>query len=406
MKKILIFNILLYLINLILIYMFNISANFIATFIILTFIYLFISIFIIKVFKGSTLNINMIFYILILVIFAQGLILFNFNNEISVKENRKLVHFPDVNPFHEGFAEQMDSYINDRIGLRNEVINIYSKLMNHLNHINIMSGAIKGIDNWLFYNNEEDDFRYFTRSKSFTDKQLENIKEVIDKNIEFCSKHSIELVTIIVPNKSTIYPEFYSPYFNKIQGVDNYIILKNYLEKHINGSIVMPYDILINGKDKLLYFPLDTHWTSNGAYLAYKELEEKIIEKFPYYKRLGINDIKECQENQLNDLERVLNIELEKKPITALCLKKNKVLNIDSSDQLHSVKSYGDKKAPKILLIHDSFMVALSPFIEKGASYIGQIWTYNTDFSVYSEQILQFKPDLIIWEKVERHMFF
>lgn len=65
-------------------------------------------------------------------------------------------------------------------------------------------------------------------------------------------------------------------------------------------------------------------------------------------------------------------------------------------------KSYGSKDAPKILLVHDSFMVELAPFIEKGALAIGSIWTYDKDFNKISDMILSFKPDLIIWERVER----
>ncbi len=406
MKKILIFNVLLYLINIILIYKLNISVNFIVTFIIITFIYLLLSIFILKAFKDTVLNINMIFYIFTFIIFAQGVILFNFNNSISAKENRNLASFPDVNPFHEGFAEQMDSYINDRIGLRNNATDLFRKL-NFFNDFNIMSRVLIGVDNWLFFNTENDDFKYFTRSKSFTDEKLEKVKEVMNKNIEFCKKHGIELITLIAPNKSTIYPELYNPYFNKLKGVDNYIILKNYIEKNINTSVIMPYDELMNGKDKLLYYPLDTHWTSNGAYIAYQVLEEKIIEKFPYYKRLNKNDIKECQQNQSNDLEVMLNIKFDRKPIQSICTVENNLLIVKRTDppQLNSVKSYGGEKAPKILLIHDSFMHALSPFIEKGASHIGHLWIYDNDFSNYSEQILQFKPDIIIWEKIERSMF-
>lgn len=47
-------------------------------------------------------------------------------------------------------------------------------------------------------------------------------------------------------------------------------------------------------------------------------------------------------------------------------------------------------------------MVELAPFIEKGALAIGSIWTYDKDFNKISDMILSFKPDLIIWERVER----
>ncbi len=173
----------------------------------------------------------------------------------------------------------------------------------------------------------------------------------------------------------------------------------------------MPYNELTKAKENLLYFVKDSHWNSYGAYTAYKLLESSIKEIYPSYKTIDADEIIKCDRSDYthNDLEKMLGIiNITSNTVQDICPKEKGILDLRYENAHQTIwwkKSYGSKEAPKILLIHDSFMVELAPFIEKGASQIGSIWTYGNDFNSLSDIILSFKPDLIIWERVERLWF-
>ena len=408
MKKITLLVILLYIINLVLVLLIDEDINKLISILFISIIYAALYICIIKIYRKTKRADNILFFAFIIIITMQGLIFFNYKNTVSSIENRVLASLPEVNLFHENFAEEMDAYINDRIGLRNEAVKIYG-IIPYIKDYNIQDKVIKGINGWL-YLNDGDSYLYYQGVKNYTDEKLEQIKSNIKSNMEFCEKNNIKLITIIPPDKTTVYPEYYNPYIKKLPGKTNYEILKEFIENTFpNKNIILPYNEIINAKqDKVIYFSKDSHWNSYGAYSGYKVLAEDIAEVFPAYKIISEKDIIKCDRSEYtyNDLEKMLGIKnITKDNSTDICPKEKNILDLKYENAHKTIwwqKSYGSKDAPKILLVHDSFMVELAPFIEKGALAIGSIWTYDKDFNKISDMILSFKPDLIIWERVER----
>lgn len=407
MKRLILTISFLFIMNLLIIYKINQGIDLAASIISILIIYFIITVFTFRIYKQDKNFIGIVFYIIAAVILGQGMIFFTYTKSISSEENRQLAKFPDVNPFHEDFAEQMDKYINDRIGLREYALKIYSRI-NLFDGINLKSIVITGQNGWLFLNNENDIFTYFQRVKTYTPEKLNTIKELVEDNIKFCQDNGIDFVLVIPPNKSTVYPEYYNKYINKKTGKDNYLVLKEYITQNFpNAHILMPYDELINLKNQTGYYSTDTHWNSIGAFTAYKSLEKVIRQVNPEYSLFDNNIIKECEQDVLYDLEYLSNnVRSAGKKYKGICIdgiENIKLVQNNKSAEWH--KAYGGEKAPRILLIHDSFMQELAPFISTGASYLGQIWTYEPEFSKISDLILEYKPDIIIWERIERYWF-
>lgn len=408
MKKLILLISLLFIINIIFICNINQGTDLYISITAALIIYAVISLFTIRIFKNDKNYISIIFYITAALVLGQGVIFFTYTKSISSDENRKLAQFPDVNPFHEDFAEEMDRYINDRIGLRQYALKIYTKI-DFFANLNLSNNVIAGKEGWLFLNSENDNIKYFQRAQKYTADKLNKVNALIDKNIKFCQDNGIELIMLIPLNKSTIYPEYYNKYIRKTDGIDNYLILKDYLNKKLpNAHIVMPYDELMNDKENnMLYHKTDTHWNTFGAYTAYKSLEKEIKKVNKEYALLDESRIKKCEKDVLYDLEILRNnVKSAGKKYESICI--NGIDNITLKPNNKTAiwhKGYGGEKAPKILLIHDSFMKELAPFISTGASSIGQLWVYDTDFTKLSDVILESKPDIIIWERLERYWF-
>ena len=410
MKKISLLLIICFIINIITVFSLNKDLNRLVIICVSVLIYAALYIILLKIHKKTNQINNIIFFTFLIIITAQGIISFNYKNTVSSGENRVLALLPSVNPFHENFAKKMDTYINDRIGLRGEAIKIYSSIP-YMNDYNIQNKVLKGVDGWL-YLNDGNNYLYYQGVKKYNKEKLEVVRNSIEKNIEFCEKNNISLITIIPPDKATIYPEYYNKYIKKLSGKENYIILKEYIEKTFKDKkIIVPYNELTKAKENLLYFVKDSHWNSYGAYTAYKLLESSIKEIYPSYKTIDADEIIKCDRSDYthNDLEKMLGIiNITSNTVQDICPKEKGILDLRYENAHQTIwwkKSYGSKEAPKILLIHDSFMVELAPFIEKGASEIGSICTYDNDFNSLSDIILSFKPDLIIWERVERLWF-
>lgn len=408
MKKLILLISLLYIINVIFIFSTNHGIDLFISVISALIIYAVILLFTIRIFKKDKNYISIIFYITAALVLGQGLIFFTYTKTMSSSENRKLAQLPDVNPFHEDFAEEMDRYINDRVGLREYALKIYKKI-DFFKNLNLSNNVIEGKEGWLFFNSENDNIKYFQRAEKYTPDKLNAVKALIEKNIKFCQDNGIELIMIMPPNKSTIYPEYYNKYIRKTAGVDNYLILKDYLSKNLpDAHIVMPYDELVNDKENnTLYHKTDTHWNTFGAFDAYKSLEKEIKKVNKEYIMLDESRIKECEKDVLYDLEILSsNVKSAGKKYESICINGIEKIRLkENSKKAIWHKGYGGEKAPKILLIHDSFMKELAPFISTGASYIGQFWTYDKDFSKLSDVILESKPDIIIWERLERYWF-
>lgn len=408
MKKLILLISLLFIINIIFICNINQGTDLYISIIATLIIYAVISLFTIRIFKNDKNYISIIFYITAALVLGQGVIFFTYTKTMSSSENRKLAKFPSVNPFHEEFAEDMDRYINDRIGLREYALTIY-KRMNFFDKLNLSNNVIAGKEGWLFLNSESDNFKYFQRAQKYTPDKLNAVKALIEKNTKFCQDNGIELIIIIPPNKSTIYPEYYNKYIRKAAGKDNYLILKDYLNKNLqNAHVVMPYDELMNEKENnTLYHKTDTHWNTFGAFNLYKSLEKEIKKVNKEYTLFDESRIKKCEKDVGYDLETLsYNVKSAGQKYESICIDGLDNITLEPNNKTviwH--KGYGGEKAPNVLVINDSFMAELAPFISTGVSSLWHLWTYDADFSKVSDVILESKPDIIIWERLERFWF-
>lgn len=384
--------------------------NIIINIILATIIYLLMCYVSIKLYNSGNKVTNIIFINIVSLIMLQGVINFDFISKENKDENRVLAGFPKNNPFHEDFAEGVDSYINDRIGLRSDAGNMYSYFIK--NDYDFTQKVIAGQNGWLFYNSENDDYNYFSGVKTYSENNIEKIVEVIKENQEFCNENGIKLIITIPPNKSTVYPEYYSKYINKKDVNNNYLKLRNIISRNFDISLVMSFESLIESKKEYqLYYKTDTHWNRVGAYIFYKDIAnvvKNIDSNFQILNEEEI-DIKKIYNKFKGDLTKISNkldikrnIEMDYMDVHTKY--KQRLLFESKSETITITKGY-NYDGPKILFIHDSFFEYMEPFFEYGVSELGSLWVYESDFNKFKEQILNFKPDIIVWERLEKYWY-
>ena len=166
-------------------------------------------------------------------------------------------------------------------------------------------------------------------------------------------------------------------------------------------------------KDKYqLYYKYDTHWNNLGAYIGYSELMKSLN---IYVDNIDNVNIKSLSANErfnfadiyhYNDLANMLSLSKikyyndDKAYIISNYIIKNYETNyyISSENFSFNSKLYNNKS--NIMIIIDSFGLNMIDYIATGfkQSEFIHIETFK------NENITEYKPDIIVFESVERYL--
>lgn len=354
--------------------------------------------------------IQIAFIVCALLFFAFPILKFNRNGTISEKENRALaakpILFKDKN-FNEKIFSEYDAYFNDRFGGRNKLIvlnNAVNKLL-HANSIIANKLALQGQNGWLYYlgdNNLND----FFKTNLLDQNELISFKGKTENAIKWCEANGIKYLFLICPNKHSVYPENYL--FARPKGITRTDQIIKIL-KDLNVPYIFPRDYLISKKSEYtfpLYYETGTHWNQLAAMLTSQLLIEKMHSFFPNYMFPKIKyRIEKIEKSTYDSIQFMLNLPpaLNTRIICAPTEKKY-------SDLYTYIKNEGidgiitrasNPSLPRALIFRDSFFVALEPFVSPFFSETEYHWRQFCETD--KEYILQYKPDIIIFEAVERY---
>ena len=179
--------------------------------------------------------------------------------EVSVNEKRTLAKFPEFSVqklFNGKWEKDFETYISDHFPARNFFASTDSYYMLYSGR-NGSNGVYKGKDGYIIN----------TPVKCDEEKLNANITAINN----FVKNTVIETKIIVVPSTGYIMseelPKVHTEY-NDGEIIDD---IKNRAE---NAEFIDIRDALTENKDKQIYYKTDHHWTSYGAYLAYKKWAE------------------------------------------------------------------------------------------------------------------------------------
>lgn len=175
-------------------------------------------------------------------------------SDFSEGENRVLQSFPDVNikNITEGkFTKELSEYLSDHFPIRNSFINIKTSFEKNILKKKLINNIYVCDDGYFIENY----------------KKPENTDRIINTFNKFAENTNVKPDLILVPTAITIYddklPEFAYPY-SQLNEIDK-------IYSNTNTNNIDIYDILNSEKGKKeLFYRLDHHWTTDGAYLGYK----------------------------------------------------------------------------------------------------------------------------------------
>ena len=365
-------------------------------------------------------KLNTIFTVVFVLIILLPFLFMDHKTEVSKKENRTLAAFPRILT-NDGridleqiaaFPRLTDSYINDRFGFRNTFTTL-AKTLNKMSKT-INGSVVIGKNDWLFYSDYKDGNNIvdFFKTNLFTETEISQFITNIDRRRQWCENNNIKFIFLIAPNKHNVYPEYYP--FERPDGITRTEQIMAALPESLHGTVIYPLDSLLQhkGGQTPLYFETGTHWNMMGAYLAYEIVLDRMQQIFPQTGFPKIDFVTEISYDDSDSIAYMSGFSSYGKSTTPVMrpvegwehyyrYTKN-VEKDDLNGKGGIIIENTNPSLPRAIIFRDSFFMALEPFTSTLFSSAEYHWRWFTEHD--TQAILQNKPDIIIWEMVERYI--
>jgi alginate O-acetyltransferase complex protein AlgJ len=362
-------------------------------------------------------NVALILFFALLLIAPHVVELWEAGSQAPSVEQRKMAARPDTSLILKsfpGYAAQFEQYYQDSFGLREQMIRWNNRLRLLLFAESPIPGVRIGRDGWLFYANEWA-LEEYENVIPYKDRDLAKIKEITEERIHWLERRGMKLFILVAPEKATIYGEYLPPAIHRIGSQSRLDQLADYLRSDPGIEFIDPRDALFRAKQvQRLYHRTDTHWNGYGALIGYVTLMERIAHYFPAVRIPSAGDFMvSAAEGRGGDIARMLSLDDVIKEERITVAPKFTPRAVDGSrpypDPVDTavypgrgmvVKETKDPRLPKALVFRDSFASPLIPLLAESFQSTVFVWTH--DF--LPELIEREKPDLIIFECVERYL--
>lgn len=339
------------------------------------------------------------------------------NKEIDIKENRILSKKSQLfldNKINLNFGKETEDWLSDHFYKRELIIRENNKLNKIIKGRIENNLAFIGKEDWIFFKGDNSILNY-QNINLFSDEELNKIKDNLILREKYFNSKKAKYYTIIIPDKNKIYGDRYYPkYIKRINSIGRGKQLQLYLQNiNINNvSVIYPYESLLSkSKKSLIYWKNDTHWNTYGAYIGYLELMKEIKKDFPDIQKVEEKDLSISKKSHLNADLSVFLFDVDKKLKERYknILYENFSLKKENFSYVKKNGEYGENgiitksnKKYKVLVFRDSFAISMVPYISQTFGEVNYVWSHN--LNEYETLINDYKPDIVIYESVERYI--
>lgn len=343
------------------------------------------------------------------------------HEEKSVQENRMLaqyIPFIEKGKINFNYGRDFENWFNDRFNHREWLINLNSKLNLFLNRKLQSEKALHGKKNWLF-TTRWNSVAMFENKNLFSADELEQIGSKMQSLAAWAKKHHIKFYIMLVPDKESLYGEYYPDGYKKVGDVSRLAQTTAYLKQQKNLNVISVYEPLLAAKNKYtLFYKTGTHWNMRGAYVAYREMmrvlrsdfrnlplmEEKDFNITPKVEAdidiasaLGVNAYDTFPKKDLT--YEVFDLKKPQTQVTHTLLDKKKRVEeyayVSDNPNLHY----------KAVFLADSQFLRMNWYVaesfrEMKHFYVGYGRMYDLPF--LAKDIVSFRPDIFVLETGER----
>lgn len=349
--------------------------------------------------------ISITFCTLIGIALVCATIFFNRQGDVFSTEKRAIASKPSNITDFKGW----DAYFNDRFGGRDQLIDLANYIDRNLMDKTIKNAkAFQGKNGWFFYINTADGNNQgdFDKTNLLNEDELKQFKDEVTDITSWCHSNDIKCLFVICPNKHNVYPEYHI--LTRPDGkTRTEQLLEAFDQAHV--KCIYPLNYLLSKKKEStypIYYETDTHWNDLGAFYAFEKIREEISLLFPdkHFPQIEYKTKVSFSESA-GDILPMLNIKNAKSTRISLSPVKGKL-----TDYFSYIKNEGrdgiitkgkDATLPRAIIFRDSFCTAMVQYLSTLFSEAEYDWRRITEED--KQNIIANKPDIIIFESVERN---
>ncbi len=356
--------------------------------------------------KNKVLNI-VYCVIFMAIIIVPALLTNTKENQISLIDNKALTEWPEID-WRLTNREQVEAYVDDRIGFRETAINSYIELNDELFSVMVHPLFMYGKNGHIFY--KDPDYIAAYQHLNTNTQMLDSFTVFLEQTQDYLQQKEIPFLYFVCPDKKTIYSEYFPDTINVDQqktGVTDYLKRK-LADTDVN--YIMPIEELLEAKqDKVVYNQKydATHWNEFGAMTAHKLIDAQIQQWFTDVPALTEDDY-DLEFVQVDSLDIAKFPIDEKVPVYSL----KQDTSGDATEYLIPYlenytntfySHYMNEAAPsdKILLVFvDSYFGSYQKYYNNRFKEVYFVHRQNYDYLQYYVNL--FFPDAVIFETAER----
>jgi hypothetical protein len=305
------------------------------------------------------------------------------------------------------YPRAFEAYWGDAFPFRRTLIRWHNLAKLHLG-VSPSDTVLVGRERWLFLRAFHG-LRYYRAEQPFTPAELEQWRRALESRHDWLAARGIGYLFVAAPNKDSIYPEFMPARVRRAHAQSRLDQLVAHLGPRSRVPLLDLRHALLaaKGEDRL-YRTTDTHWNDRGVRVAYDAILRRLQEWLPEIRplpatafepyvrtlpggdlavMLGLPDVLPEE-----SLELIPRVPRAGKPVAAV----PRGAFWDTLDM-----ETGRPELPRAIVLHDSFMVMLLPFLSEHFSRVVYVWGDQLDPALVERE----RPHVVIEERVERNLF-
>ena len=313
------------------------------------------------------------------------------------------------------FPARYTQYYEDEFGFRSGLYRMNQWFNLNAFRVTGTDDAVYGSDGWLFYRPEiETDFQ------PLDERTLDQIVAKLGSYDSWLKSRGVQFVFMVVPNKSTIYPEYLPRGARSGEFPTRLDQLAERLEAMEDGvRFVDLRDVLIRAKsEERLYYKTDTHWSGGGQRISYEVQLEVLADLFKPFSEFDPPALRASSistQQHFSQLHTYRGFERERITEYEIVDPRAEITNIwkpESTDGRTVWSVRDDLATPAAVILHDSFFQyerLIGELQRETFSDLVSIqYVQGTSMAPRIRQtatvVERRQPDLVILEIVERNL--
>ncbi len=308
------------------------------------------------------------------------------------------------------FPAQFEQYWNDHFAFRTKLIRALNIAKVRWLHVSTSANVLLGRASWLFYTpqpigQDHDCIRPFTAL------ELERWRLALEHRHDWLARRGCRYLLFIPPDKQTIYPEYAdrgSLPLRTHTRLDQ--LLEHLAEHHSPVKVVDVRLVMLAAKEReRLYHRTDSHWNDRGAFIGYTQVARTLAKWFPAIEPMSRSAFRETVDARGGDLGLMVGLSereewLRLEPLSPWRSRMTNDVIWPAGAVFPLGKPFAtecdDARLPRAVVFHDSFMLALYPFLSQHFRRAAYVW--QDDF--YPEVVERERPEIVLQELLERKL--